>query len=255
MKKGHLDFIPQGKKYPDLEVLFCGCEACESGHTYGPHIRDYHLIHYVREGEGVFYDGRGEHRVRKGEIFIIQKGEITTYRADEKHPWEYIWIALRGVDEDDFRTLPSVLPYPNTTFLAIEEGLRAGYAYTFFESRAYSLLFHLFEKQETLSSPEVLLYEYIELKYMLPFSMDEVARGYGFDRSYLGRIFKKRYGISPREHLLSVRLSHAKEFLLRGYTVGECASLCGYTDMFQFSKIFRKEVGKSPSEYRKEVAK
>ena len=81
--------------------------------------------------------------------------------------------------------------------------------------------------------------------------METLSRRYGFDRSYLGRCFKKRYGISPREHLVAVRISHAKEFLAQGYSVGACGVMCGYADPFQFSKIFRSKVGVKPSEYRK----
>ena len=52
----NLQFIPIGKKYENLEVLFVGSECCESEHAYGPHIRDYTIIHYVKSGEGVLYD-------------------------------------------------------------------------------------------------------------------------------------------------------------------------------------------------------
>ncbi len=250
-----INFIPIGKKYENLEVLFVGGEKCESEHSYGPHIRDYTIIHYVKSGEGTLCDKYGEHKVGAGEIFIIRSGEVTTYVADKTNPWEYIWIALSGVEDADFLSLPSVLPYPRATFLSIEEGFVEGYEYAFFLGRAYSLLSHLFEKKHTHYPPEILLYEHIELQYMQTFCMDEVARRFGFDRSYLGRCFKKRYGISVREHLLSVRIAHAKEFLSRGYPVGESGAMCGYSDPFRFSKIFKDKVGITPSEYRKKVAK
>ena len=250
-----VNFIPVGKKYEDLEVLFAGSECCESEHAYGPHIRDYTIIHYVKGGEGVLYDKHGKHKVQAGEIFIIRQGEVTTYVADRDHPWEYVWIALRGVEDEDFSELPSVLPYPRSTFFSIEEGVLGGYEYSFCLGRAYSLLFHLFEKKRTRPSPEVLLYEYIELQYMQPFSMEEMARRYGFDRSYLGRCFKNRYGISPRDHLLAVRISHAKEFLSLGYSVGESGAMCGYPDPFRFSKVFKEQMGETPGTYRKKVAK
>lgn len=255
MAQTRVETMPSGERFLNLEVLFVGCERCESGHRYGPHIREYTLIHYVKSGTGTFYDKDGEHMVHPGEIFIIREGEVTTYEADRENPWEYVWIALRGVEGDAISALPAVLPYPATSFLALEEGISRGYDYSFFASRAYAILFHLFENKKTAKAPELLLYEYIELKYMHPFSMEELSRSYGFDRSYLGRLFKKRYGTSPREHLQAVRLSHAKEFLRQGYSIGECATLCGYADLFQFSKSFHKAVGIPPSEYRKKVAK
>ena len=254
-KNETINFIPVGNRHPRLEVLFVGYEACESGHTFGPHIRDYDLIHYVKSGEGIFYDKNGEHRVRAGEIFIIREGEVTTYRADKENPWEYIWIALRGIEDPAFYELPSVLPYPATTFFSIEDGAKRHLDYTFFIGRAYSFLSHVLGQQRISPTPETLLYEHIELQYMHPFSMDELSHRFGFERSYLGRLFKNRYGISPREHLLTVRMLHAKEFLARGYSVGECALMCGYTDAFQFSKAFHNAVGEPPSAYRQKVAK
>ena len=250
-----IDFIPIGKRFPRLEVLFTGRERCKSSHAYGPHIRDYDLIHYVKSGEGVLYDKRGEHRVHAGEIFIIREGEVTTYIADEENPWDYIWIALRGIDDASFSALPSVIPYPATTFLSIEEGMENKREYSFFISRAYSILSRLTESERTEPTPEALLYEHIELQYMQPFSMDSLAHRFGFERSYLGRLFKARYGLSPREHLLRVRMLHAKEFLSRGYSVGECARMCGYSDSFQFSKAFKEAVGSPPSKFLKKVAK
>ena len=251
----NLQFIPIGKKYENLEVLFVGSECCESEHAYGPHIRDYTIIHYVKSGEGTLYDKHGVHRVQAGELFIMRQGEVTTYVADRDNPWAYVWIAMRGVEDEEFLSLPSVLPYPRSTFLSIEEGIAGKYEYSFFLGRAYSLLFHLFETKRTRPAPEILLYEHIELQYMRSFSMDEMARRYGFDRSYLGRLFKSRYGISPREHLLAVRISHAKEFLSLGYSVGESGVMCGYPDPFRFSKIFKEQVGETPGTYRKKVAK
>ena len=249
------NFIPIGTRYPRLEVLFVGYQKCKSGHSFGPHIRDYELIHYVKSGEGTLYNASGEYRVRAGEIFIIHEGELTTYTADRENPWEYIWVALRGIDDPSFLTLPSVIPYPSTTFLSIEEGATQHRNYSFFISRAYSLLSHLLEGEHTPPTPEALLHEHIELQYMHPFSMEELSRRFGFERSYLGRLFKKRYGLSPREHLLAVRMMHAKDFLSRGYSVGECALMCGYTDSFQFSKAFRAFVRQTPSAYRQKVAK
>lgn len=250
-----INFIPAGKRYPELEVLFVGSEACEPAHSYGPHIRDYTIIHYVKRGCGTLFDKHGEHKVRPGEIFIIRSAEVTTYTADERSPWEYVWIALRGVEDDEFLALPSVMSYPYATFSAIEEGISAAYDYSFFAGRAYSLLAHLFEQIRTRALPEELLFEYIDLQYMRPFSMEEMARRYGFDRSYIGRLFKKRYGISPREHLIRTRILHAKEFLERGYSVAESGAMCGCADPFAFSKLFKGQAGVTPSEYRKKVAK
>ncbi len=71
------------------------------------------------------------------------------------------------------------------------------------------------------------------------------------DRSYLSRLFKKRYGVSVQDFLVDVRLSKAAEFLRKGNNVSISAKLVGYEDVFNFSKMFKKKYGMSPKEYKK----
>ena len=58
-------------------------------------------------------------------------------------------------------------------------------------------------------------------------------------------------GITVKEYIISVRCSKAAEFLLQGHNVSEAAYMSGYPDVFAFSKMFRKVMGMSPSEYKK----
>ena len=46
-------------------------------------------------------------------------------------------------------------------------------------------------------------------------------------------------------------MEKAREFLSVGHSVSETALLSGYGDVFNFSKMFRKTVGISPAEYKK----
>jgi AraC-like DNA-binding protein len=65
---------------------------------------------------------------------------------------------------------------------------------------------------------------------------------------YFGNLFKQQVGMSFRQYLTSIRLNQAENLLLSGeYRVGEVADLCGFSDAFYFSKVYRKEKGISPS--------
>ena len=37
----------------DIIPIFSGHEVCEKNHKYGPHIRDYYLLHFCLNGTGV----------------------------------------------------------------------------------------------------------------------------------------------------------------------------------------------------------
>ena len=92
---------------------------------------------------------------------------------------------------------------------------------------------------------------YIKHSYMNNISIEEIARAVSLDRGYLSRLFKKETGRTMQEYLIGVRMKHARILLRNGKTVTETATLCGYTDVYNFSKMFKKTQGISPSELQK----
>ena len=81
----------------DIETVpvNCGRMQCPKEHRYGPHIRDYYLIHFVFSGCGYFYTGGKEYEVNPDWCFIIHPGEVTTYIADYTNPWDYGWLGFK----------------------------------------------------------------------------------------------------------------------------------------------------------------
>ena len=57
-------------------------------------------------------------------------------------------------------------------------------------------------------------------------------------------------GKSPQAYLVEFRLTKAAELMgLYDYKPGEAATSVGYHDLFNFSKMFKKKFGISPTEY------
>ena len=75
--------------------------------------------------------------------------------------------------------------------------------------------------------------------------------GISFD--YMRHCFKEETGETPLEYLTKMRIRQAKRHLRQNkfYSVGEIAYLCGFSDRYYFSKIFKKLTGMSPGEYQK----
>jgi AraC-like DNA-binding protein len=68
---------------------------------------------------------------------------------------------------------------------------------------------------------------------------------------YLRKLFKQQYHISPSQYLISARIKKAKQLLeYRFLTLEECASLCGFSTVQYFCRVFKKNTGMTPSEYR-----
>lgn len=96
---------------------------------------------------------------------------------------------------------------------------------------------------------------YINSNYDQPISMKELSEKLYLSNGYLSRFFKKNYGMSFANYLTNVRIFHAADELL--YTdvpVTRVAYDCGFTSAALFNKVFKKEYGVTPTEFRKQAA-
>lgn len=95
--------------------------------------------------------------------------------------------------------------------------------------------------------------KYVEEHYMNEIQLRDLAAVAHVSGSYLSVKFKKEVGCSFTEYLVRFRINKAKELFEHRFTsCKEVASMVGYTDYTQFSKIFKKYTGKSPTEYVRE---
>ena len=76
-----------------VPILY-GREQCSKTHKFGPAVRQHYLLHYVLDGEGFLHKGGQVYSVSKGDLFVILPGEVTTYWADQIHPWQYAWVGF-----------------------------------------------------------------------------------------------------------------------------------------------------------------
>ncbi|MCM8709907.1 response regulator [Clostridium sp. SYSU_GA19001] len=101
-----------------------------------------------------------------------------------------------------------------------------------------------------------------KVKSFIKLNIDkELTREYIADQVYLNpiylaRIFKKETGIPLSEYIQKERLKVAKELLSKSnMPVSSIAAQVGYTNFSHFSRMFRKALGISPVDYRKNTAK
>lgn len=93
--------------------------------------------------------------------------------------------------------------------------------------------------------------ELIDTNYADPnLNVAMIASRLGLNASYVGTLFKNVQNQSILQQIASTRMAHAKELLQDGtYKVSQIASLVGFTDVYYFSKCFKKTFGVSPKDY------
>ena len=81
-------------------------------------------------------------------------------------------------------------------------------------------------------------------------SVAELSELCGVSEVYFRKMFQDRFGISPKEYLIRMRIEYAKSLLLsEQFSVSEVAALCGYSEPCHFSREFSKRVGVTPSQF------
>lgn len=94
--------------------------------------------------------------------------------------------------------------------------------------------------------------DYLHEHYAEKITGDAIGQALNMDFDYLNRLFKKQLNVTIFTYLNRVRVNKAKELLLEGHRKAyEIAGEVGYCDEFHFSKMFKKEVGVSPSAWLK----
>ena len=88
--------------------------------------------------------------------------------------------------------------------------------------------------------------------YNRDINIEEYAVSRGMSVSWFIRNFKKFTGITPMQFITSIRITNAQMLLeTTNYAVNEIARIVGYDNPLYFSRLFHKQKGCSPSEYRK----
>ncbi len=228
----------------------------------------YNAIHFVLSGSG-YFNGT---KLTAGMGFMVLRREHVSYYPDMDDPWTYLWIIMYGNETEEFfreLELDHIVESPFIfTFSKMKELLSIYDAYKSKieplckTKRISSSMLRLFlslegtpaDKIESAPKNDYLKSstEYIRLNYSRNISVDNIASMLGISRSYLRNIFYEAHGVSPQKYIINTRIARAKDLLAStSYTISAIAEECGYTDVLQFSKIFKKHTGVSPSHFRK----
>jgi transcriptional regulator GlxA family with amidase domain len=72
--------------------------------------------------------------------------------------------------------------------------------------------------------------------------------------THFSRVFKRSFGVTPRDYVMRARLERAKVLLSRtSLSLCQIALDCGFCDQAHMSRIFHHVVGATPSRWRKQT--
>ena len=107
------------------------------------------------------------------------------------------------------------------------------------------------EKKNAMKRLEQVI-SYIDTHYSEKITLDEVAAAAYMSSNYFSSYFRKVTGISFSEYVTRIRISHARELLRdTDKSVTEIAMECGFHNISNFYRLYKKHVGKPPRDEKK----
>ena len=95
---------------------------------------------------------------------------------------------------------------------------------------------------------------YIEFHFTEEISLSLMAKKHNVSRTYLSSIFKKDTGYTLTDYLHHIRIKRSLLLIhTTTFSISQIASVCGYSDLNYFIRIFKKFNGQSPKQYSKQV--
>lgn len=115
----------------------------------------------------------------------------------------------------------------------------------------YEILDRICAQQASAFSPAEPIAAFLEESYAdAELSNTSIAKRFKISEVYLRKLFLEKYGKPPHQYLLDIRLKHAGQLLSEGYlSVSKIAELCGFSNLYHFSRTFKSRMGETPTAY------
>lgn len=108
-------------------------------------------------------------------------------------------------------------------------------------------------RQDTANDIIRKVISYIQKHYAEPLTVSGIASHFHFSADYLTRQMKQVTGMTPSMVLTQYRMNKAKHLLVHtNYPIQQIGRDTGYADIAVFSRMFKRQVGLSPAQYRKD---
>ena len=236
--------------------------------------RDYQIL-YVANGKTHFWFDDREEIVSAGHMVLYKPEEIQKYVYYLEDNPEVFWIhftgrdvknilAYHGISLDEHVFYCGVLPDYKALFRKIIQELQlCRYGYEDYIASLFNDILLLVNRQQheqkkTTGNVQEQIERaaaYFNENYNTKISIDDYAESLHISTNWFIHNFKQYAGMSPAQYILSLRMVNAQSLLERTtYNIKEISEIVGYENPLYFSRVFKKEIGKSPAQYRKERA-
>ncbi|GHV02285.1 AraC family transcriptional regulator [Clostridia bacterium] len=255
----------------DLSLSECGYEKCSPLH-YWEGKKKFYLFHYILNGKGTLTVNGKTYAVAAGQVFFVTPDDQIYYEADEKEPWEYIWIGFRGLAtkgllknaslwHESVQPIKGVAKFIGIYKSIMKSSRLGNTAYILCLSYLYQFIAYILENYVRESSEWFnddvkeqnfkKILRMITARYHDDIGIDDMAHLIGYEKTYVFRLFKERLSISPQKYVTVLRIRESMQVIKAGeQSFTAIATRAGFPDYLTFFRNFKSIAGITPSEYQ-----
>ena len=222
--------------------------------------RNYHIIGIQLSGNAEHYFNDRQFTLDENSIYYFNQNEDYRVEIREKGlSFSLHFTTYAPIDLKSFR----IKIKDSSTVIRIlnnieQEFLRAGECNTKVLSELYKLLVNFEEIYTKKYSPKNInilkAKDYINLHFKEKDCLTKAAEEYGVTVRRFGDIFKNEFHTTPNQYIIHRKIGLAKELLSsKELSIEDISNMCGFSDIYYFSKTFKKVTGQTASEYRKKL--
>ncbi|MFT7258752.1 MAG: AraC-like DNA-binding protein [Glaciecola sp.] len=247
-----------------LEIELAGCSNLSGRYCVARTTPIDHTLFYTLSGQGKLTTPNKQYDLTPHTLAILPAKQAFAVSIAAKH-WDIFWINLANTRSWEHVALSEALVLDNqhleSLHLAMEllyaesnANLREGimpilshYLHTTLKDQAQHE-----QAQKTTNDRLHKLFEEVEKRLQFDWSIDAMCKHVHYSSPHLHRLCQAKFGRSPVQQLIFLRVQRAKTLLLNTrWPISHIASYVGYPNIFNFSKRFKKSVGVSPTEFRR----
>ncbi len=231
---------------------------------------DEYILIYCMKGEGIIELGREKYYLHENEAFCIPSRTGHVYYAVKDNPWTILWVHFKGEDVGLYpldgrkvirflsqNALNRIQSLFELLFWVLDRNYTLG-NFIYVSQVLQLILSEIYYREKGQEIPaqnkhvtNVIRYMYKNIDKEL--TLADISEEFQLSKSYLSAIFKSYTKKSPIEFFLELKMNEACKYLRSSDVyIYEVANMLGYSDQYYFSRIFKKIVGVSPKEYRKD---
>mgnify|MGYP000002826837 FL=1 len=242
-----------------LDIELAGCSNLSAPYQVGRVNPPNHTLFYSLNGMGKIRTPKGSLTVTPGQLAILpakQSFEVSI----ESERWDIIWVNLADtaqwhylyeIDAPLLERLPLEGLHHAMELLYLSKSSEHRHALIPLIKDYLSSVAK--PKDQPLPSRLIALFEHVEKQLQLNWNVKLLSERAHYSAPHLHRLCLSHFNRSPMQQVIYLRMARAKNLLLNTqWPIAYIANYVGYSNVFTFSKRFKKSEGVPPSHYREQ---